>query len=148
MQVVFMFLIWLSQDGFQVFLPDCLPIRATASVGKRNELPDSVDCLFSNAHFLFVASFSRENAAASSNEQKTSASAPLFVPSKWESVDPSKAPSDDKVVVPHNRWELFADSGDEGHAIPPHTELPSSAPTDIDEDVDGKYVRMHFQIFF
>uniref|UniRef100_A0A5K3F9S0 U2 snRNP-associated SURP motif-containing protein n=1 Tax=Mesocestoides corti TaxID=53468 RepID=A0A5K3F9S0_MESCO len=68
---------------------------------------------------------------------KPSAPAPLFVPSKWESIDPSKAAEE---AVTSNRWDLFAD--DDGRSQPKETPGSSSTaqndPTENDEDVDGK----------
>lgn len=63
---------------------------------------------------------------------KSAASAPLFVPSKWESVDPDKAVEE---AVTSNRWDIFTDPA----ALPedPPVEVVTSKD-DSDEDVDGR----------
>ncbi|VDL60515.1 unnamed protein product [Hymenolepis diminuta] len=71
---------------------------------------------------------------ASDVNKSTAAPAPLFVPSKWESVDPDKAVEE---AVTSNRWDIFAD--------PSAVESPDDqmaevrvSKDDSDEDVDGR----------
>ncbi|KAL5968583.1 U2 snRNP-associated SURP motif-containing protein [Taenia solium] len=65
----------------------------------------------------------------------SSAPAPLFVPSKWESIDPDKAAEE---AVTSNRWDLFADlSASPSKQTSAAGEITASKG-DVDEDVDGK----------
>ena len=80
---------------------------------------------------IFISSSSKLPEA----NKSTVAPAPLFVPSKWESIDPDKAAEE---AVTSNRWDLFADPSS------PEVQSASaegSAPVvsmDFDEDVDGR----------
>ncbi|EUB59243.1 U2-associated protein SR140 [Echinococcus granulosus] len=65
----------------------------------------------------------------------SSAAAPLFVPSKWESIDPDKAAEE---AVTSNRWDLFADSSTSPSKQPSSAGEIAASKVDIDEDVDGK----------
>ncbi|KAM7535632.1 hypothetical protein Aperf_G00000101170 [Anoplocephala perfoliata] len=63
---------------------------------------------------------------------KSTTAAPLFVPSKWESVDPDKAVEE---AVTSNRWDIFADPA----ALPEDPPVEAVASKDdSDEDVDGR----------
>ncbi len=55
------------------------------------------------------------------------------MPSKWESVDPSKA---EEEAVTSNRWELFADAEEDGIPLP--SGEASGNGKDVDEDMDGR----------
>ncbi|VDN95953.1 unnamed protein product [Rodentolepis nana] len=71
--------------------------------------------------------------APEAGKPKTS-SAPLFVPSKWESVDPDKAVEE---AVTSNRWDLFVDPNAAESPADQVAEAGVSKP-DSDEDVDGR----------
>ncbi|VDM33660.1 unnamed protein product [Hydatigera taeniaeformis] len=64
-----------------------------------------------------------------------SAPAPLFVPSKWESIDPDKAAEE---AVTSNRWDLFADPSASPSKQPSATGEIAASKDEADEDVDGK----------
>ncbi len=67
------------------------------------------------------------------DDSNGAAAAPLFVPSKWESVDPSKA---EEEAVTSNRWELFADAEEDGIPLP--SGEAGGNGKDVDEDMDGR----------
>nr|CUU99242.1 hypothetical transcript [Hymenolepis microstoma] len=66
--------------------------------------------------------------------KSTTASAPLFVPSKWESVDPDKAVEE---AVTSNRWDIFVGPNTTESPDDQVAEAGVSKP-DSDEDVDGR----------
>lgn len=85
--------------------------------------------VFFKIRYLFFSSLN-----ASDVNKSTAAPAPLFVPSKWESVDPDKAVEE---AVTSNRWDIFADPS---AAESPDDQMAEAGVSkdDSDEDVDGR----------
>lgn len=98
------------------------------------EVPDILGfVLIKNSYFK---PHHRSPKAAAIGADSAVAGGPLFVPSKWESIDPSKAAEE---AVTSNRWELFVDDQQNTAAVAGNNDVvPLGMNADDDEDVDGK----------